>query len=122
MDFDAAVKAHSNWLLRLFGYAKGTSKEKLDPKTIAKDNVCDLGKWLYGDGQRYAGEPEFPELIKTHAAFHRSAAFVVELVDQRKGAEAQQILSSKDSDYCQGSFKVIGLLRKLEKKCGGVKN
>lgn len=122
MDFDGAVKAHSNWMLRLFGYAKGSSKEKLDPKTIAKDNVCDLGKWLYGDGQKYAGEPEFSELIKAHAAFHKSAASVVELVDQGKRAAAQQILMSSDSDYCQGSSKVIGLLRKMERKCAGVKN
>lgn len=122
MDFDGAVKAHSNWMLRLFCYAKGTSKEKLDPKTIAKDNVCDLGKWLYGDGRKYAGEPEFAELIATHAAFHKSAASVVELVDQGKSAAAQQILMSRDSDYYQGSSKVILLLRRIEKKCAGVTN
>ena len=70
MDFDGAIRAHSNWMLRLFGYCKGTSREKLNPETIQKDNVCDLGQWLHGEGQKFAADPEFSGLLQAHAAFH----------------------------------------------------
>ena len=116
MDFDSAVKAHTNWMLRLFGYARGTSQEKLDAQSIEKDNVCDLGKWLRGEGRKYAAEPEFSELVTAHAAFHKSAASIVVLVDQGKRSKAEQLLMAVDSDYRQRSFEVIGLLRKLQRK------
>jgi len=116
MDFDSAVKAHTNWMLRLFGYARGTSREQLDPQTIEKDNVCELGQWLHGEGRKYAVEPDFQELVKAHAAFHKSAASLVVLVDQGKRSKAEQLLMAVDSDYRQRSFQVIGLLKKLQRK------
>jgi len=116
MDFDGAVKAHSNWMLRLFNYCKGTSQEKLDPRTIEKDNVCDLGKWLHGEGGKFAADPEFPGLMKAHAAFHKSAASVVVLVDRGQRSEAEKLLTAGDSEYRQLSTQVVGLLKKLERK------
>jgi len=116
MDFEGAIKAHSTWMLRLYSYAEGTSREKLDAQMIAKDNLCELGKWIQGEGLRYGREPEFQELVKAHAAFHKSAAAIVDLVDQGRRASAEKVLKSADSDYRQRSFQVTGLLRKLQNK------
>lgn len=120
MDFESAVTAHTNWMLRLFGYCKGTSNERLDPQTIQKDNVCDLGKWLHGDGRKFADDPEFPQLLKEHAAFHKSAASVVVLVDRGQRSAAEQILRSAESDYCRLSLQVVGLLKKFQQKYAAV--
>ncbi|HUI82267.1 MAG TPA: CZB domain-containing protein [Bryobacteraceae bacterium] len=121
MDFDSAIKAHANWMLRLFGYCKGTSQEKLDAGTIQKDNVCDLGKWLHGDGRKFAADPEFKTLVETHAAFHKSAASVVVLVDRGQRPEAEKLLSSADSEYMRRSTQVVGLLKKFQRRYAAVK-
>ncbi len=116
MDFDGAIRAHTNWMLRLFGYAKGSSKEKLNPHVIEQDNVCDLGKWLHSEGQKLASEPEYLQLVKAHAAFHKAAGALVDMVDQGKRSAAELLLMAADSDYRQRSFQVVGLLKKLQKK------
>jgi hypothetical protein len=118
MDFDGAIKAHTSWMIRLFSYSRGTSKETLDFLTIQKDNLCDLGKWLHGEGRKYATHPEFGELVRAHASFHRSAASILELIDQGKNTKAEQLLTAIDSDYRQQSFEVIGLLKKLQRMHG----
>jgi len=116
MDFDGAIRAHSNWMLRLFGYCKGTSREKLNPETIQKDNVCDLGQWLHGEGQKFAADPEFSGLLQAHAAFHEVAASVVRLVDTGQRPDAERLLTAGDSAYCQRSTQVVGLLKKFQRK------
>ena len=115
MDFDAAIKAHANWRLRLFGYCTGKSREKLDVRSIEKDNVCDLGKWLHGEGKRYQSDAIFPKLIAAHAAFHQSAASVAALVDQGQRSAAQEMLESPASEFGKRSVEVVGYLSQLKR-------
>ena len=51
--FDDAIAAHIKWKIRLGQFIDGTSTEKLDSAMVCKDNVCVLGKWIYGDGTKY---------------------------------------------------------------------
>lgn len=114
MNIDDAIKAHSAWKLRLNRFAEGTSEEALDENTIGKDNGCDLGKWLYGEGKKTIGNhPAYNELLKEHADFHRQASSVVRLCKSGQNAKVKQALSDPNSDYCKSTTKVIGLLMKL---------
>ncbi len=47
MDLDQAVAKHAEWKVK---FRKAISaKEQLDTASIAKDNCCELGKWLHGE-------------------------------------------------------------------------
>ena len=116
MDFSSAIQAHANWRLRLFGYCKGVSKEQLDVRAIEKDNVCELGKWLYGEGKRFRSESVFPKLVEAHAAFHKAAAAIAELVHRGQQATAQQRLEASDSEFVVRSREVVKYLVSLRDK------
>ena len=119
MNFSAAIKAHANWRLRLSTYCQGNSKETaVNIQTLGQDNACDLGKWLYGEGQRYVSDPRFRELINVHAAFHRAAAEIAAMVQRGRQKEAEVLLNSNDSQYTKTSIQVVGILMKFRTQYG----
>jgi hypothetical protein len=93
MDFDDAIAAHTKWKVRLRTFLGGNG-EPLDPATVARDNQCDLGKWIYGEGARYASLPAYEQLKTAHAKFHRCASQVVSAAKQGRAAEAQAMLEA----------------------------
>lgn len=90
MNFDDAIAAHIKWKVRLSQFIDGTSTEQLKSESICKDNLCDLGKWIYGDGTKYKALPHYTDLVKKHANFHLCAGDVVKKVEtgDRNGAKA----------------------------------
>jgi methyl-accepting chemotaxis protein len=118
MNFSDAIRAHANWRLRLSTYCQGNLKETFSVQVIAKDNACDLGKWLYGEGSKYASDPKFGELISTHAAFHRSAAEITAMVQSSRQKDAEKLLNSNESQYAKLSVQVVGMLMKFRTHYG----
>lgn len=112
-DFKTAIQAHSNWKLRLAAQCRGNSAEKIDVAALAKDNVCDLGQWLHGPGRRNASNARFRELIDAHAAFHRNAAAIAEMIGRGKGVEAEALINSRESEFGKQSLRVVGILMEL---------
>lgn len=76
---EAALKAHSEWFLRLrMAVEQGTST--FEPGTVATDNHCELGKWLYGDfPQEWKGLPLYKDIKESHRQFHIEAARILRL-------------------------------------------
>jgi hypothetical protein len=70
MNLDHAIEAHRQWKVRLRMFINGTSAERLDPAAGAKDNQCDLGKWIHGPATAYASRPCYVALKGAHAEFH----------------------------------------------------
>jgi hypothetical protein len=70
--------------LREFIYGNGT----LEPERVARDDQCELGEWLYGEGMRYRHLEEYDNARKIHATLHRHAAQVVDLVRIGRRTEA----------------------------------
>lgn len=61
-------------------YLEGKSSEDLRPELICHDNRCDLGKWIYSDGEKQLGQYiVFSELRAVHKMFHLHASSVVAL-------------------------------------------
>jgi hypothetical protein len=118
MNFSAAIRTHANWRLRLSTYCQGSLKEPVNIQTLAKDNNCELGNWLYGEGQNYASNPMFGEMISAHAAFHRSAAVIAAMAQGGKQKDAGTLLNSGESQYAKLSIQVVGILMKLRTKYG----
>ncbi len=118
MNFDDAINAHVNWKMKLRSYIDGTSKDKLDPATVCKDNVCPLGQWIYADGAKFKAEPEYEPMRTSHASFHVCAADVIKKSDAGDKAGAGSMLDS-GTPYAKASNDVVMHLRTIRKKVEG---
>ena len=93
MNLDNAVAAHAQWKTKY--RAAIQAKETVDAATIGKDNCCDLGKWLYGDGKvKLGAKPEFVALVAKHKIFHAEAGKVAALINGKKYVEAEAALAA----------------------------
>ena len=96
LNLKQVLDAHLAWNDRLTKYLDGTSEENLDVQQIAPDNLCILGKWIYGPGGKQFKEmQEFRDLRDTHKEFHQTAGQV--LVEHKGGNRqaANQLLAGK---------------------------
>lgn len=109
--FDNAVAAHSAWKIRFRTEMK--SGGKLDVNTIKVDDKCDLGRWLYGDGQRYRELREFGTLLNSHKNFHRCAADVAADINIGRFQAAEVKINSGEFHSC--SRDVVAAIMTLKK-------
>jgi hypothetical protein len=87
MDLNAAHAAHSAWKGRLRQAIE--NQETLDTACIGRDDCCELGKWLHGEGRgRFGHLPEFVALLERHKEFHREAGFVADMINQKQYSSA----------------------------------
>lgn len=80
MNFDAALRTHTQWKVRLAGYSNKPD-HSINPDQLGEDTACELGKWIHGEAKRHGHMPEMIALKETHAEFHRVAAAVVRKID-----------------------------------------
>ena len=101
-----AIGAHVNWKLRIHALLSGRLSEQLDPAAIARDDGCELGQWIRGEGRGHA------DLSSAHAEFHKEAARIIrEHYSGRKiGLEA----ISPDSAFGKLTTRIVGMLTKIE--------
>ncbi len=90
VDFERVITAHQAWKQRLRSAISGGDERRLDAEEVARDNACELGRWLYGPGRALQGEPEYAELRSVHAEFHACAGNILRLAQRgdRDGANA----------------------------------
>ncbi|RMX01640.1 hypothetical protein EBQ25_02965 [Allofranklinella schreckenbergeri] len=116
MDIATAIAAHEEWKQRLLDYLEnmdGKLSEDFRPDLICRDDGCDLGKWLYGPGQKRFGHyPAFSILVARHKYFHVQAAIVVAQALGGNQEEARRVLNGS---YRLASNQVILMLRELKK-------
>jgi methyl-accepting chemotaxis protein len=110
--FDDAIAAHIKWKLRLNQFIDGSSTEKLESATVCKDNQCVLGKWIYGDGQKYETTVHYGVLVSKHANFHRCAGAVVKKVEENDKAGATSLLKGEFAVAAQETVTAIMDLKK----------
>ncbi|HNV59082.1 MAG TPA: CZB domain-containing protein [Rhodoferax sp.] len=114
MDLDSAIGAHAQWKIKL--RAGIDRKEQMDALTIGKDNCCELGKWMYGEGRQTLGsKPEFVTLIERHKLFHTEAGKVAQAINTAKYEQAAKMIES-GSAFASASTAVgvaIGALKKV---------
>ena len=112
LDFVAAIEAHRKWKDRLIAYLDGSSTEKLEHGAICRDDLCVLGKWIYGTGAPLTGHlPIFHQLKAKHAEFHVSASQVVEQMQLGNKENALAILY--EGSFAKNSRDIQTLLSKL---------
>ncbi|WIM06675.1 MAG: CZB domain-containing protein [Candidatus Nitricoxidivorans perseverans] len=113
MNFDDAIAAHIKWKVRLSQFIDGTSTEKLQSANVCKDNLCDLGKWIYGEGVKYKPLPHYQDLVKKHANFHICAGEVVKKVEGNDKAGAKAALGGA---FAAASKETVTAIMDLKKE------
>jgi len=116
VDFDAAIKAHSVWKMKLSGYLRHPDKS-LKALDVEPDNRCDLGKWIHGEGMALASRPEYATLKDQHARFHKAAAAVIRKADAGQDVGEETALGGK-SDFAASSTSVVSAIMAMKRLAG----
>jgi len=116
MDLDNAIAKHAEWKIK---FRSAISKqESMDAETIAKDNCCDLGKWLHGDAKSKFGRlASHSTCIAKHAAFHVEAGKVAKTINAKKYQEAEAMINS-GTPFASASSAVGVAIIGLKKEAG----
>lgn len=93
MNFDDAIAKHCDWKIRF--RTSMLLKEQMNVASISSDCNCELGKWLHSEGEIIYGYLDsFQHCVSVHAAFHREAGIIAELINQAKYAEASALMDT----------------------------
>ena len=114
MDFDGAIKAHSEWKMKLSIYLRKPDGS-LKAADVCQDNKCALGQWIYGEGSKHSSLPEFAKLKAEHAVFHKEAAEVIKKADAGKDVSEEVMLGGK-SNFATASGNVVFAIMSMKKK------
>ena len=114
MDFEEAIAAHSAWKRKLSAYLRSPD-HSIQAAKVGMDNQCSLGQWLYGEGRKYASDPDFSQLQKAHANFHSEAADLVRRADGGEQVSEEAGLGA-NSQYAKVSSQVVQLIMKIKQK------
>lgn len=114
MDLDHAIQKHSEWRIK---FRSAISKhETVDTGNIAHDDGCEFGKWLHGEARTKFGKlGSYSECLSKHAAFHLEASKVAVAINQKKYAEAEQMIGN-NTPYTSASTAIAGAILKLKKE------
>ncbi|MBK8085729.1 MAG: CZB domain-containing protein [Devosia sp.] len=105
-----AIGAHGAWKLKL-KTAVTTGRSDATPQTVRKDDQCEFGRWLHGQGidaQTRAGMP-YKVVRRLHAEFHDCAGRVLQYGLDGKRVEANQLL---EGEFAQRSETLVLALTK----------
>jgi Chemoreceptor zinc-binding domain len=116
MNFDEAIRSHSEWKMKLTKYIKHPD-HSLKSAEVAIDNKCALGQWINGEGRKFASLPEFSKLKNEHQRFHKAAAAVITKADSGQDQSEEICLGAK-SEYASASSAVVSGIMAMKAKAG----
>ena len=109
---DDAIGAHTNWKVRLLAAVNGGDVP--DRAKVCMDNQCDLGNWIYGEGQKTLGQlPALAKLKEEHKHFHQCVGSVVDLVREKKINEAKKNIL--EGEFSARSLAIVTTIMQLKK-------
>ncbi len=116
MDLNLAIAVHSEWKTLLL--AAIINNETLDTASIAKDNCCELGKWLHTNAKAHFGSlPSFEACVVKHAKFHIEASKVAAAINTKKYPDALAMLNAGTA-YSAASSAVQVAINNLKTEAG----
>ena len=93
MNLNEALEAHADWRYRFHDAI--VNRRPVDVATIARDDLCVLGRWLHGEAKsRYSTLKSYAACHAEHAHFHREAAKVADASNAGRYQEAVAMLSA----------------------------
>ncbi len=114
MDLDTAFQKHGEWI-EVFCNAI-FNQNSLDALAYEKDNHCELGMWLYGEGKKQYGKlNSYSCLVSKHASFHEAAGKIVQAINAGEYIKAE-VLLGEEGDYAAASRAVHLAIKKLKEE------
>lgn len=116
MNLDNAVQTHAQWKTRLRSAI--AKHETLDLITLSRDDQCELGQWLHGEGKaRYGLLKAHADCVHKHLAFHREVTKVARSVNAKQFDTVEGQLGPA-SDYAKASSALSVSFLQLRKQAG----
>ncbi len=112
VNWDQIVLAHSKWKRELQRAIE--TNQKLDAGNVGKDNLCDLGKWIYGEGAGFASMPAYSDLKQKHANFHRLVADIIRQLQTLSRDKALELIDPVKSEFGRASSECILAINALK--------
>ncbi|HJV53838.1 MAG TPA: methyl-accepting chemotaxis protein [Noviherbaspirillum sp.] len=113
VDIDGVIDAHRQWKGKLRDAID--HRDKVDVATLTRDDCCALGKWIYGDGQRFQQRRTFAALVAKHAHFHEAAGQVGKLINQGHVRQAREALATGTA-FANATDDVVLLLSTVKQR------
>jgi len=116
MNLDNAVQTHAQWKTKLrTAIAK---REQLDIQSLSRDDCCELGQWLHGEGKtRYGKLAAHGDCVHKHLAFHAEVSKIAKTVNAKQFDSAERMLNLGSSYALASSVLGVSFLR-LRKEAG----
>jgi hypothetical protein len=115
MNFHELMLTHTKWKLRLRNYIDGRlDGGPMDPGQVSLDGLCELGKWISGEGSQFAGNPHFEQLKQDHAYFHKCAAEVVSRANAGDIDGANEMLGP-GGEFSEVSSAMVSAMNQLQR-------
>lgn len=111
-QFDNAIAAHKVWFRHLEFFLDGIEPDRIELDLIGDSEVCSLGQWQAGVGQKYSGLPGFARLVAAHRLFHAVGARIIGCIRENRIEAARALLKNRMSDL---SAEIVHLLEALKK-------
>ncbi|WP_019894597.1 methyl-accepting chemotaxis protein [Hydrogenovibrio halophilus] len=107
-QFDKMVQAHLAWKAKIRAFVDGMDIG-VTYETATDPTACVLGKWYYGEGQKYADKPTMQKLGEEHAQMHAAIKKVMDAkaIDDTETVDAGLEQVDRQSD------EVVALLYRL---------
>jgi methyl-accepting chemotaxis protein len=113
LNFEKIIAAHAQWRTKF--RAAINREEAMDAAAIARDDCCELGKWLYGPIKARLGrQPRFVELIDEHRKFHKEAGAVASTINEKNFTKAAAMIGH-GSAFVDASTAVTNAISALRK-------
>ncbi len=90
LNMKDAIDAHLAWFKKLERAIADKSAAGYEISTVAADNVCKLGTWVYKDAKPFKTLAEYEALRKAHADFHMMAGEILILIRDGEFDQATQ--------------------------------
>ena len=116
MNLDNAVQTHAQWKTKL---RSAISKhEQLDLIALSRDDRCELGQWLHGEGKAsYGGLASHADCVHKHVAFHSEVTKVARAVNAQQFDAAEGMLNG-GTPYAKASSALGVSFLQLRKEAG----
>jgi methyl-accepting chemotaxis protein len=111
MDFNEAIKAHTFWKVTLRWMING--QRPVDGEKLGRDNDCELGHWIHGDGAAYKSFSSYQTLVSEHAGFHAIAGAVARCIATGDSEVAMQMMAD-GGEFSLASARTIEAIRRLQ--------
>lgn len=116
MNLDTAVQTHAQWKTKLRSAI--SKREQLDLVTLSRDDCCELGQWLHGEGRaRYSALGAHADCVHKHVVFHSEVTKIARAVNAQQFAQAESMLDAGTA-YAKASSALSVSFLQLRKDAG----